>query len=321
MPLNLDYRPKSFDSIVGNKSTVASLKAIFDRERDWPHAVLLQGPKGCGKTTAGRIIANFLLGKSYDKAAGDFYQMDGGDVNADAVRSIKQQVSFRPLTSKARVWLIEEAHMIGQGGDSEKNIPQNNMLTTVENAPSHVYFILCTTNPKRLLETIRSRCHTFEFQYLDEKDTVFLLEDVLKKEKVEVRVEILKKIAGASLGCPRDALRILDQVIDMESGKMEEAIASFSYAEKQVVDLYNALMKKQDWKRLSAVLEKMDLSNPESARRGIMGLAGFNLMRSGDRIAVFIFDAFKESFYDTGKVGFQMATYRAMVELEDIEPF
>ena len=316
MPLNTDYRPQSFDELIGNKSTIASLKAIYERKSDWPHAVLLQGPKGCGKTTIARIIVGLL-----DCHGHDFIQIDGGDVKAETVRDIKEQARYKPLISKNRVWLIDESHMIGQGGGSEKNIPQNNMLTLLEEPPEHAYFILCTTDPQRLLPTIRSRCHTFEVQYLSERDIIALLKRVLTNEKVDVAESTLKKIAEASDGCPRDALKILDQIIDMEPAEMENGIESFAYSEKQAIDLYNLIHKQKSWKEVAAVLAQMDLSNPEGPRRGIIGLAAANVMRGEDLIAAMIYDCFKQPFYSNGKAGFIFAAFQATKEVSDMTPF
>jgi len=310
MPLHIDYRPKSFDEIVGNRAALASLRAIYGRKSDWPHAVLLQGPKGCGKTTIARIIVGLLECRS-----NDFVEINSSnDRGIGTARSIQDGSRFRPVMSKSRVYLLDEVHMTTPDF-------QNAMLKPLEDAPAHAYFILCTTDPSKLIPALRSRCHTFEVQYLTEKEIVLLLRKVLKKEDVEMVENVLLKIAEASDGCPRDALRILDQIIDVESKEMESAIASFVYGEKQVFDLYNALERKDDWKRLSSILGQMDLSNPESARRAIIGLASSRIMKSEEKMAVFIYDAFKEPFYSTGKPGFVFAAYRAMIELEDVDPF
>lgn len=312
MTLNIDYRPKSFDEIIGNKVTVASLRAIYDRKSDWPHAVLLQGPKGCGKTTIARIIVDLL-----ECRGNDFIEINSSnDRGIGTARSIMEGARFRPMMGKSRVYLLDEVHMT-------TNDFQNAMLKSLEDAPVHAYFLLCTTDPSRLIPVLRSRCHTFEVQYLTEKETISLLQQVLKKEKADhVSAEVLKKIAEASDGCPRDALRILDQVIDMNPLEMEEAIITFTYSEKQVLDLYNALMKKDTWKKLSTILAQMDLSNPESPRRAVIGLASAWMMKGQEDVrAALIYDAFKEPFYNTGKAGFIFAVYRSMVDLIDIIPF
>jgi len=655
MPLNLFYRPKSFDQIIGNKGTVASLKSIYGRETDYPHAVLLQGPRGCGKTTIAKIIATFLLGTEIGQAMGDFQPIDGGDVNAERVRDFKSQVRFKPSVCKNRVWIIDECfpagtniktpngdkriedvkpgdsvfslagedrvfsvfksdislerlmvlrfsngqkvyttkdhliftingwveaknltkkdlifpyfpynmantlrdnkgvfknekmfdlwrgykekgkqillqgmqlgelstasgiqmgddatrssaekkkkykrslekyvfegqnkpwkkaffaaevkepndepgkyrenetnkknkgdiehlerrerrqrkvysasdiigicfkladgssnfikrqicwvsdllqsgcgkfgiktcdrdrrrrafiersylfrsekrgkieairmessevykrgsndnsfsgiigdkernrkavvcydlqiekhpsyfanevpvhncHMIGQGGASEKNIPQNNMLTLLEECPSHVYFILCTTDPGRLLGTIQSRCHIFEVQQLKENEILTLLGDVAAKEQVVVSGDILKGIADAADGCPRDALKILDQIIDMSPQDMIEGIRSFLYAENNVSDLCKALLNKQSWRRVSTILKQMDLSEAEKIRRAVTAWMTSEMMKNGSLRAAFIYECFKSSFYVNGKHDLVNACFQVCFE-------
>lgn len=312
MPLHIDYRPKSFDEIIGNKATVASLRAIYDRKSDCPHAVLLQGPKGCGKTTIARIIVDLL-----ECRGNDFIEINSSnDRGIGTARLIMEGSRFRPMMGKSRVYLLDEVHMTTPDF-------QNAMLKPLEDAPTRAYFLLCTTDPSRLIPALRSRCHTFEVRYLTEEETIFLLQRVLKQEKADhVSIRVLKKIAEASDGCPRDALKILDQVIDMESSEMEEAIIAFAYSEKQVLDLYNALIKRDTWKKLSVILAQIDLSNFESPRRAIIGLAAAGMMKGQEDVrAALIYDAFKEPFYNTGKAGFVFAVYRSMVDLVDVVPF
>ena len=314
MPLHIDYRPKSFEEIYGNYATITSLQSVYSREQDYPHAVLLQGSKGCGKTTISRIIVEKLGCKG-----SDLVQIDGGDVKADVVRQIKEQSRYKPIMSKRRVWIIEEAHMIGVGGGSEKNIPQNNFLTLLEEPPKHVYFILCTTDPQRLVETIRSRCHTFEVGNLNKKDCLALLNDILKKEEInDVPPIILEKIFEASEGCPRDALKILDQIIDMPADQMESGIQSFFYGESQVKQLIDALMRKESWNRLRLIIKNLDLSNPENARRAVIGYMSSVILGGDNATAALIYDAFKESrTYTNGKAGFVFQCYEACVNLND----
>lgn len=317
MPLHLDYRPQNLDQIAGNEVTVESLRSIFvNREKDFPHAILFQGPKGCGKTTMARIISNILLDKPSDDCKADFIQMDGGDVKADTVELIKQQIRYKPQSAKCRIFLIDEAHMIGQGGDSNKNVPQNNMLTILENAPKHVYFIFTTTDPERLLGTIKSRCTTYEVRALTSRQTKNLLEDVLKKEDVsDIPSSILNEIINVSDGCPREALKILDQIIDMPLDKMSEAVQDFRSADRNTADLVKGLLNKDSWDRIRTTLKRMDLSNPENVRLAIFGWMASEVMKGENPLAAIIADEFKSPFYSTGKNGIIMACYKIHILL------
>lgn len=304
MPLNLDHRPKDFASIYGNQATIESLKAIFSREYDYPHAMLMQGPKGCGKTTIARIVVGLLGCKG-----SDFIEINSSnDRGIQTARNIMEGAKYRPMMGKARVYLLDEVH------SATKDF-MHAMLKPLEDAPKHAYYILCTTDPAMLIEPLRSRCHTFEVQYLNQADTLALLGDVLTKENVaDIPETILKKIYEASDGCPRDALRILDQVIDMEPDRMEAGISSFFYGEKQVNDFCQALLKKQSWSRVRLIVKQMDLSNPESARRGVIGYMAAVIAGGDNPLAAVIYEAFREPLYATGKAGFWFAAYRATVE-------
>ena len=311
MTLSRDYRPTEIDQLWGNRAMIASFKSVyFEREHDYPHAVMLCGPKGCGKTTIARIIANIL--ESYGS---DLVEIDGGTVNAEMVRQVKQQIRYKPMVSKSRVWIIDEAHMIGQGGGSEKNIPQNNMLKTLEEPPAHAFFILCTTDPARLLGTIHSRCHIFEVSYLSRGDMLGLLKETLEKENMEIDEEVLKEISDASEGCPRDALKIMDQIIDMDPKEMIDAVQRFGLDEKNIVDLGKALFGKQSWDRVRKIVAGIDLSNPESARRAIIGWMAKEIMKGDNPDAALIYDCFREPLYATGKPGFVFACYQAVISL------
>ena len=313
MPLNLDHRPKGFDEIIGNEGTIKSLKSIFDRDGDFPHAILLQGSKGCGKTSLARIISEILLGMPYSKAMSDFKRYDGGDVKAAVVELFKSQVKYRPMIAKVRVFLIDEAHMIGQGGGSEKNIPQNNMLTLLEDAPKHVFFILCSTNPKRLLPTIVDRCHVFEVSLLKDSQINDLLDSILIKEDCnDFPKDIKKAIIEVSEGNPRIALKTLDQVIDMAPEDMEAAIVAIGAGERSVSDLFNYLYKGQQWKQIAGVIKKMDKSNPESIRLGILGLANYQMLNGGKLVnAGIIYACFENSFFNNGKTAITAAALQA----------
>lgn len=320
MPLHVDHRPKDFDEIIGNKATIQSLKSIFNRKSDYPHLILLQGNKGCGKTTLGRIIASKLLNKK-DLNKNDYVQIDGGDVNASYVRQLKSTVKYKPLNGKSKIFIIEEAHMIGSGGDSEKNPPQNNLLTLLEEPPDHVYFILCTTDPQRLLGTIRSRSVVFEVNNLNHNDIIKLLNRILEKELDPIDVsefpkKVLNKIAEVCDGCPREALTILDKIIDMKFEDMLDAIESFNFIEKNIFDLYNGLCGRDKWDDIIAILKQMDLNNYEQLRRSLIGLAAKNILQEEDRYAMLIYDAFRKPFYDNGKNDFIFAAYQTFLELQ-----
>ena len=144
------YRPESFDEVIGNEDTIERLKAVLGNEIRRPHSYLLHGPAGCGKTTLGRIIAKEVGCKGMD-----FVELDSADFRGiQSVRGIRRQTAYAPMESECRVWLLDEAHAL-------TNDAQTALLKALEEPPSHVYFILCTTMPEKLLPTLRSRCSQY----------------------------------------------------------------------------------------------------------------------------------------------------------------
>lgn len=306
MPLHIDYRPDSFENMFGNKATLASLKAIYGRESDWPHAILLQGPKGTGKTTIARIIKGLL-----DCHGTDFTEINSSNDRGIAVaRKISDESKYKPLYGKTRVYLLDEVHQ------TTKDF-QNALLKPLEDCQHHVYYILCTTDPSNLIAALRSRCHTFETQNLNRSEGIGLLKYVLKKENVDwVPDNIIKKICDVSEGCPRDSLKILDQIIDIQSDEeMEAAIQSFNYEQSQVNELWSALLKGQNWTKVRNILKNMDLTDHERLRRAMLGCMATVIMKEENNTAALIFDCFKDPFYNTGKAGFVNACYRAVIEI------
>ena len=207
------YRPHSFNGVIGNEATIERLKAVLSNEKRRPHSYLLHGPAGCGKTTLGRIIAKELGCKGMD-----FVELDSADFRGiDTVRSIRRHVPYLPMESKCRVWLLDEAHAL-------TNDAQTALLKSLEEPPSHVYFILCTTLPEKLLPTIRSRCSQYVVSQSTDIQIKYLLRRVVKAEGESMSHAVYNRIVHSSNRIPRQALVVLDQVLAVsESSRMEAA--------------------------------------------------------------------------------------------------
>ena len=211
--LHQRYRPQSFNAVIGNEATIERLQAVLSNEKRRPHSYLLHGPSGCGKTTIGRIIATELGCKG-----ADFVELDSADFRGiDTVRGIRRQIAYAPMESKCRVWLLDEAHAL-------TNDAQTALLKSLEEPPSHVYFILCTTLPKKLLLTLRSRCSQYVVSQLTDIQIKYLLRRVVKAEGESMSHAVYKRIIRSSNGLPRQALVVLEQVLAVsESSRMEAA--------------------------------------------------------------------------------------------------
>lgn len=306
MTLQHKYRPNTLDKVKGNRATIASIKSVFDREEDFPHAILLQGPKGCGKTTIARILKDLLKCE-----AADFSEINSSNDRGIAVaRRLQKDAHYRPMYGDSRVYLLDEVHQ------TTKDF-QNALLKPLEDCPSHAYFILCTTDPAMLLDALRSRCHIFEVQNLTRTDCLELLNEVLASEQVDyINPEMLDKVYEASEGCPRDALKILDQVIDLQTDdEVFAAIKSFNYQDTNLNEIWKSLLRKESWDRVRKRLAALDMSNPESMRRATLTHMSNQLLKQDNPDAALIFDCFKDNFYDSGKAGFVAACYQATAML------
>lgn len=278
--LKIKYRPKSFKTFLGNEETISSLKTLLKKGK-LQNSILITGPRGSGKTTLGRLIAKKELGCSVH----DYKEMDSAVFNGiDTVRKIREELVYTPKKGDVKVYLIDEVHMLGVGGDSKKNKAQSALLKSLEEPPEYVYFILCTTNPEMVISTVRSRCTEFSLNGLDEPDTFALLKRICKKEKAEVGAKIFKKIYSISQGLPRDSISLLSKVIHLKTEKkMIKMLQAENLQENAVIkDLCQELMKGGDsggdWDKVRKILKGLKDKKPEDIRRAVMGYANAVLL-------------------------------------------
>lgn len=298
MSLYLKYRPKTLDGIRGNAETVSALIAMLQIHETCSHVFLLHGPTGCGKTTIGRIIANQLGCKGMD-----FREIDSADFRGiDTVREIRKQSQLKSLESPCRVWLIDECHKL-------TNDAQNALLKILEDTPKHIYFILCTTDPHKLLKTIQGRCSQFAVKPLGERDMFRLLRKVVKDEGQEISKNIYDQIAQDSLGYPRNALQILDQVLRVEPEQRFEIAKQSAEEYSEAIELCRALIKGANWKEVRVILTGMKNQEPESIRRNVMGYAQAVLLKDDNERAGLVLEEMLEPFYNSGFPGLVCAAY------------
>jgi len=274
--LHIDYRPQGFDEVIGNEATVKSLQAIFTRD-ETPHAFLFTGPSGCGKTTFGRLVKDML-----ECSNEDFLEINAADTRGiDTAREIISTCHYMPINGKVRVILIDECH---QGTQQFLSA----LLKPLEDTPDHVYFILCTTDPQKLLKTIKTRCTTFEVEKLNDDQMTELINWVCECEETEMPDEVVEQIIDISDGCPREALVTLDQVISLKPSEMLDAAKGLVVDKQKVIDLCRAVIAKESWKKIMKIYNGLD-DDPERIRRAILGyFDGALRKQANDRFAAII---------------------------------
>ena len=204
--LSLKWRPKSFDQIVGQSHITHTLKNAISINR-LAQAFLFSGPRGVGKTTTARVLASTVNGLDSHEACLDIIELDGASNRGiDEIREIRESVKFPPSSVEYKVYIIDEAHMLTEQAF-------NALLKTLEEPPKHVIFILATTDPQKMPQTILSRTQRYDFMRISSEVIVDRLHYILKKENIDFEENAIELISQKSDGSMRDALSMLDQII------------------------------------------------------------------------------------------------------------
>jgi DNA polymerase-3 subunit gamma/tau len=225
------YRPQNFSEVIGQEHVTRTLKNAIEQGRT-AHGYIFSGHRGIGKTTVARILAMALNCRSSDKPvmepcgvcescteirAGnsvDVIEIDAAtNRGIDEIRELREAARYRPARDRFKIYILDEAHQITDAAF-------NALLKTLEEPPSHVVFMLATTQPEDIPQTIRSRCQHFSFRAVRFEEILGQLKDLMGREKIEADEDALALLAEAGDGSIRDALSILDQAIASCNGRL-----------------------------------------------------------------------------------------------------
>ncbi len=274
------YRPEKFQEVIGQDHVVQPLMAALEAGRT-THAYLFSGPRGCGKTTSARILARALNCVEYPTATPcgkcascielardrsgslDVVEMDAASHGGvDNARELREQAGFAPVRDRYKIFIIDEAHMVTNQGF-------NALLKLVEEPPEHVKFIFATTEPEKVIDTIRSRTHHYPFRLVPPLELEKYLAQLTEAEGVTAGHDLLSLVVRAGTGSVRDTLSVLDQIIGGSEGDVldyERAVALLGYTSATLLDDAVEAIAERDGAALFGVVDSVVKSGHDPRR-------------------------------------------------------
>ena len=249
------WRPQRFSQVIGQEHVTSTLQNAIKSGRV-AHALLFSGPRGVGKTTVARIMAKALNCQAGPAAepcnqcslcnqitngtAVDINEIDGASNRGiDEIRQLREGIQFQPVQARYRVYIIDEVHMLTREAF-------NAMLKTLEEPPPHAFFIMATTEPRKVPETIHSRCQHYEFRRVSTGRLSAFLQEIVEKEGLGLSSEAVRLIATEAGGSVRDSLSLMDQVAAFGASDIDDVCRVLGLVSSRVLRRFASLLFARD---------------------------------------------------------------------------
>lgn len=264
------YRPDTFDDVIGQEHVTDALKTALETSRV-AHAFLFSGPRGCGKTTSARILARSLncaegptptpcgtCPSCVDLATGGPGSLDVVEIDAashsgvDDARNLREHVTYAPTRDRYRIFILDEAHMVTKEGF-------NALLKVVEEPPEHAKFIFATTEPEKVITTIRSRTHHYPFRLVGPGPLMPYLKRLAEEEDVKIEEGVYPLMIRAGGGSVRDTLSTMDQLIAGSDGEVttEQAVRLLGFTDAALLDATVEALGEGDGSKVFRIVEEI----------------------------------------------------------------
>jgi len=294
------HRPSTMRQVIGQDDVVRQL-VDWGKRQVIPHCLLLTGPSGVGKTTMARILR-----KKMGCGDVDYMEVNAADARGiDMVRGIRDKQLLSAMSGKCRFWTIDEAAQL-------TNEAQNAFLKLLEDTPKHVYFVLSTTDPQKLLKTVITRATELKFRLLGAKELQEVVETVLEKENAKaLSDDVLDRLVDIADGSARKILVLLHAIIGLKNEEEQLAAIDKGDYKAKAIELARAMMKSgTTWREVAKILKTVD-EDPESLRRMMLGYCRSVLLGGGkgSQRAAMVIDRFQDAMYESGAAGLALACY------------
>lgn len=296
------HRPTSFKKMVGQDGAISILTTKV-KAKQIPHAILITGPSGVGKTTIARILQ-----KPLDCVDSDFYEINCAGNGIDRIREIRDRMMLKGLTGGKRIYLLDEIHKLSIDG-------QNALLKMLEDPPDHIYFILCTTDPGKVIRTIQTRCLHIKLKSIGVKELAEIVQSIADIEGVEIREEVLDRLVEVAEGSARQALVLLDSIRGLEGEDAQLAAISNPENKQAAFDIVKALLwEKATWSKVAKILKGIPQDDPEGIRYLVLANATAEMLKCSKNSprAYMIVTAFRDNFYDSKFAGLVAACWESI---------